>query len=164
MKGHPMSKRQERQKFIRFYKDETGATEIDMHEVARFAQRYGWTMPQPPTAVDILAKQFADDAQAERKYDDATGKPYRVYHAIPVSSGQMNLFVYVDIDEATPAQMRKSAVNRREQMVSDGYQLTLDLEHWNRINSDKEPIVLPMDLTLDIEIRKAADGGAEDAA
>lgn len=159
-----MSKRQERQRFIRHYKEETGATEIDMHEVAKFAQRMGWKMPTPPTAVDLLAKQFAEDAQAERKYDEKTGKPYRVYQAIPVQSGQLNMFVYVDIDEATPSQMRKSAVHRREQMVSDGYQLTLDLEHWNRVNSDKEPITLPMDLTLDIEIRRAAEDDESDAA
>ncbi|MGH7110288.1 MAG: hypothetical protein ACREFK_07650, partial [Stellaceae bacterium] len=105
---------------------------------------------------------FADDAQAERKYDDKTGKPYRVYHAIPIGSKQLNLFVYVDIDEATRNQMLKSAVSRREQMVSDGYQLTLDLDHWNSVNIEKEPIILPMDLTLDIDIRKASEDGDSD--
>jgi len=105
-----------------------------------------------------LAKQFADDAQAERRYDEKTHRPYRVYHALPVSnSGQLNLFVYVDIDEASRNQMLKSSVNRREQMVSDGYQLTLDLDHWNSANPDQEPILLPMDFKMDIEIRKASD-------
>ena len=45
-------------------------------------------------------------------------------------------------------------------MVSDGYNLTLDLDHWNRANPDEKPISLPMD----IEIRKAADGEGESAA
>ena len=155
-----MSKRQERQRFIRYYQEQTGAAEIDMHEVARFAKRKGWNMPTPPSDVDMLAKLFADDAQAEREYDQKTGRPYRVYHALPASGGtQLNLFVYVNIDQATRGQMLKSAVNRREQMVSDGYQLTLDLEHWNRVNADKEPISLPMDLTMDIAIRTAAEDG-----
>jgi hypothetical protein len=79
---------------------------------------------------------LADDAQAEQEYDDKTGKPYRVYHALP-ASGQLNLFVYVDIDEATRTQMLKSAVNRRDQMVNDGYKLTLDLDHLNSANPDK---------------------------
>jgi len=158
-----MSKRQERQRFIRHYKDVTGEREIDMHKVAEFAKQMGWIMPTPPSDVELLAKLFADDAQAERRYDLGTGKPYRVYHALP-ASGQLNLFVYVDIDEATRNQMLKSAVNRREQMVSDGYNLTLDLDHWNNVNSDKEPIALPMDLTLDIEIRKAAEDDEGDAA
>lgn len=159
-----MSKRQERQRFLRYYKEQTGESELDMHKVAAFAKRIGWDMPKPPSDVDMLAKLFADDAQAERKYDDKTGKPYRVYHAIPVKSGQLNLFVYVDIDDATRSQMLKSAVNRREQMISDGYQLTLDLDHWNSVHASEEPIELPMDLTLDIEIRKASDDKGEDAA
>ena len=84
---------------------------------------------------------------------------------MPVSnSGQLNLFVYVDIDEATRNQMWKSAINRREQMVSDGYNLTLDLDHWNSVNPENEPIALPMDLTLDIEIRRAAEDDDDDAA
>lgn len=161
-----MSKRQERQRFIRHYKEVTGEREIDMHKVAEFAKRQGWNMPKPPSDVDLLAKLFADDAQAERRYDEQTKKPYRVYHALPVQGGQQRdlFYVYVDIDEASRNQMLKSAVNRREQMVSDGYNLTLDLDHWNRFNADKEPIALPMDLTLDIEIRKASEDDDKEAA
>jgi cystathionine beta-lyase family protein involved in aluminum resistance len=80
-----VSKRQERQRFIRHYKDVTGEREIDMHKVAAFAKAKGWKMPTPPSDVDMLAKLFADDAQAERKYDAKTKKPYRVYHALPAS-------------------------------------------------------------------------------
>lgn len=159
-----VSKRQERQRFIRHYKEVTGENEIDMHKVAAFAKAEGWEMPKPPSEVDMLAKLFADDAQSERRYDDATGKPYRAYHALPVKTGQLNLFVYVDIDDATRPQMHKSAVHRREQMVSDGYQLSLDLDHWNGVHPDQEPIDLPMDLELDIAMRKAMDDGDETAA
>ena len=41
-------------------------------------------------------------------------------------------------------------------MIGDGLQLTLDMEHWNSANPKEEPIVLPMDLTDDIEWRKNA--------
>jgi hypothetical protein len=158
-----MSKRQDMQRFIRHYKDETGERVIDMRKVAEFAKRMGWKMPQPPSDIDLLAKQFTDAANEERKYDEKTGKPYRVYHAIP-ATGQPSLFNYVDIDEADRPQMHMSAVNRREQMVSDGLNLQLDLDHWNRIHPNELPIELPMDLTLDIEIRKAADGEDGEAA
>jgi hypothetical protein len=157
-----MSKRQERQRFIRFYKEQTGATEIDMHEVARFAKKMGWDMPKPQSDVDMLAKLFTDDAQAEREVDKESGLPYRVYHAIPAVS-QPSLFVYVDIHDAKRPQMLRSAVNRREQMVSDGYQLTLDLEQWNRLNPEEEPIKLTMDLDMDIAIRIAAQGDDDEA-
>lgn len=159
-----MSKRLEMQRLIRHYKDATGEQEIDMHKVAMFARDKGWPMPTPPSPIDLLAKRFTEAARDEVGYDEKTGQPYRRYHAIPVSNGdQLNLFVYVDIEDATRKQMHKSCVNRREQMVSDGLQLTLDLDHWNRINSAEEPIALPMDLTLDIEIRKAADAREEAA-
>lgn len=157
-----MSKRQERQRFIRHYKDVTGEQEIDMHKVAAFAKSIGWKMPMPPSDVDMLAKLFAEDAQAERKYDEETGKPYRAYQAIPVQSGQLNLFVYVDTDEATRPQMQKSTINRREQMVTDAYTLQLDVDHWNRVNPNEEPIQLPLDLTFDVDLRKAADDENDD--
>ena len=158
-----MSKRQNMQSFIRHYRDETGEREIDMRTVAEHAKRMGWKMPTPPSDIDLLAKQFTEAAHEERKYDKKTGKPYRVYHAIPVT-GQLSLFNYVDIDEANRKQMHMSSVNRREQMVSDGLNLQLDLDHWNGINPHEEPIELPMDLTMDIEIRKAADEDDSDAA
>jgi hypothetical protein len=150
-----MSKRQDRQRFIRHYKDVTGEKELDMRKVAQFAKTMGWEMPTPPSDIDMLAKLFTEAAHEERKYDKTTGQPYRVYHAIPVT-GQPSLFAYIDIDEANRRQMHMSSVNRREQMVSDGLNLQLDLDHWNSVNPDEEPIQLPMDLTLDIDIRKAA--------
>lgn len=157
-----MSKRQERQRFIRHYKDKMDEQEIDMHKVAAYAKSIGWKMPTPPSDVDMLAKLFADDAQAERRYDKQTGKPYRAYQAIPVPSGQLNLFVYVDTDEANRSQMMKSTNHRREQIVTDAYTLTLDLDHWHSINPTEEPIQLPLDLTFDVELRKAADDESSD--
>jgi len=157
-----VSKRQERQRFIRFYKEQTGESEINMNKVAEFAKTQGWAMPKPQSDIELLAKLFADDAQAERRYDDETKRPYRAYQAIPANPAQMNLFVYVDTDEANRPQMHISSVIRREQIVSDGYNLELDLDHWNRVHADEEPIVLPMDLTMDIAIRKASDGYDED--
>jgi len=152
-----MSKRQERQRFIRHYKEVKGEQEIDMHKVAAYAKSIGWNMPTPPSDVDLLAKLFADDAQAERRYDEATRRPYRAYQAIPVQSGQLNLFVYVDTDEATRPQMLKSTFHRREGIVTDAYSLTLDLDHWHSVNPSEEQIDLPLDITLDVAIRKAAD-------
>ena len=49
-------------------------------------------------------------------------------------------------------------------MVDDGFQLTLDLDHWNRVHPDEEPIDLPMDLTLDIEWRKNTPDDDDKAA
>lgn len=158
-----MAKRQEKQRFIRHYRDKMGDPAIDMHKVAEEWQRMGGAMPKPPTPLDLLAQQFAEAARDETKRSNKTGRRHRVYQAFPVTP-QRDLFHYVDIDEATRKQMLNASVLRREQMVSDGVNLTDDTDHWNASNPDKEPIQLPMDLTFDIELRKAADAEAEEKA
>jgi hypothetical protein len=49
--------------------------------------------------------------------------------------------------------MQKSLMNRREQMVSDGVQLTFDELFWRKCHPGENPIELPMDLSPDIEWR-----------
>lgn len=153
---------QKRQAFIRHYLQVTGKTEFDMHDVANLASKMGWKLPTPPTALEILAKQFSEAAREETRQDGKTGRPYRVYHAYPIGGGQGML--WGDIDKISRPKMHKSAVMRREQSVGDMLQLTLDLEHWNRINSKEEPIILPNDLAPDVDWRLKAMGGGDTEA
>lgn len=160
-----MATRNELQRVIRHYKDQTGEREIDMKKVAQWAkEKLGMKMPTPPSDIDLLARKLAEAARDETQRSTKTGRPYRTYHAVPVGGPQLNLFVYVDINEATRPQMLKSSVQRREQMVSDGVNLTDDMDHWNAMNPTQEPIQLPMDLTMDIEIRKAAEDQDDEEA
>jgi len=80
-----VSKRQERQRFIRYNKEQTSESEINMNKVAEFAKTQGRAMPKPQSDIELLAKLFADDAQAERRYDDETKRPFRAYQAIPAN-------------------------------------------------------------------------------
>ena len=152
------------QRIMRLYKPETGEKELDMHKVAEFAKRKGWPMPKPRTELDILAKRLAQAAREEIRYDKTTGKPYRANHSYPKMQGGQQLHFWIDIDEAPRAPMLKSLVLRREQMVGDGLQLTLDADHWNGINPTEDPLVMPMDLTDDIEWRKNAPDEEQGAA
>jgi hypothetical protein len=154
-----MSKKADMQRLIRAYKDETGEREVDMHKVAIWAVAKGWPLPKPQNPYDVIAKELSDAARVEIKYDKETGNPYRVNHAIVVRQGDTQLHLWIDIDEAERGPMLKSLINRREQMIGDGLQLTFDMDHWNAANPSKEPIEIPMDLTLDIEWRK---NGRED--
>lgn len=151
-----MSTKNERmQRFILYWKEHTGETEVDMGKVADMALEMGWGPPKPPTSRDMLARQFKQAARAEIRHDEVTGQPYRAYHAIPKgrkSNGQLT-FTWVDIDEARRSQMQVSLTMRREQMVNDGVQLRLDNEHWIRTHPDEEPIQLEFDLAPDIEWR-----------
>jgi len=130
-----------------------------MKKVAEFAVSKGWPLPPPADPIDSLARLFSDAARLEIRYDPDTGNPYRANHAVPrrAASGQLS-FSWVDIDNPNtkPTNMRASLVMRREQMVDDGLQLTFDMEHWNSIRPEGDHIELPMDLTFDIELRRAA--------
>jgi hypothetical protein len=147
------TKHQEMQRLIHYYKDQTGKKEVNMHDVAQFAVDQGWPLPRPIAAIDRLAKEFSQAAREEINHDGKTGKPYRVNHAVTQIQGSVQQTFWIDIDEAPRKPMVKSLVQRREQMVGDGLQLTLDAMHWNNINPKEEPIALPMDFTDDIEWR-----------
>jgi hypothetical protein len=155
------NKHKEMQFIIRQWKEATGNIEIDMHKVAEFAHQKGWPLPPPLTGIDRLAKEFSQAAREETRQDGKTGKPYRVYHAFPPDGNQGQGMLWIDIDEASRKIMLKSAVMRREQMIGDAVQLTLDLEHWNNVNPKEEPIMLSNDLTNDVQWRM---NGPDEAA
>lgn len=163
-RSNSVSKKRSMQLFIRQWKEDTGSVEIDMQKVAAYALSKGWKPPQPKSAVDILAKEFATAAREDIEKDPKTGRPYRVYHAFPYQSGQTTLFTYWDIREAPRRVMHKSLVMRREQMVGDGLQLSFDQDFWNSLHPEEEPINLPMDLTPDIEWRRNSPDDDAEAA
>jgi hypothetical protein len=121
----------------------------------------GWPPPAPISPAERLAKEFSQAAREETRQDGKTGQPYRVYHAVKLDGHGQGVF-WVDIDEAPRKHMVKSVFARREQVVGDMVQLTLDLDHWNRVNPKEQPIILKKDLTPDVNERLAsADGSAE---
>ncbi|MGD2118226.1 MAG: hypothetical protein PVG66_07700 [Chromatiales bacterium] len=163
-----MSKVSERQKFIRYWMDTTGETEVDMHAVAKMALDMGWKAPAPITEEDRLAKLFKNAARQDIRHDKKTGRPYRGYHAVPkhAESGQLS-FSYIDIDDpkTKPDSFRKACVMRREQTVDDQVQLRLDQIHWNDQRPPEQQVeILPADMEFDVELRLAGMDDHEDAA
>ncbi len=53
----------------------------------------------------------------------------------------------IDIDEAPRPLIQKSFMKRRDGILGDALQLSLDMDHWNSVNSTEEPILIPMDFT-----------------
>jgi hypothetical protein len=143
---------------IRLYKERTGRKEVDMREVAKFAARMGWRLPEPISAIDRLARAFSDAAREEIRRDQTTGKPYRGQHVVWVRQGDKQIPLWIDIDEDHPRPViKKSLMKRREGSVDDLVQLTFDAEHWNGMHPDQEPIVIPCDLGPDVQWRRNGD-------
>jgi len=145
-----MSKKKEMQYLIKAYREQTGQQSVDMHEVAKFAVTKGWPLPTPKTPMERLAEQFSSVSREEIRRDEATGRPYRANLAVTTWQGSKQLTLWTDIDEAPRHIAHKAFVQRREQMIGDGLQLTFDVMHWNRVNEEETPIEMPMDFTDDI--------------
>lgn len=146
----------ELQYLIHRYRKKTGIKEVDMKIVAKWAVVQGYQPPKPQDPIDMLAKSLARAARQETRTDEKTQLPYRANHALRIQQDYIQRTLWFDIDEATRSQILKSLINRREQMVGDAYQLTLDTAHWNRSNPTEEPIQIPLDFTDDVEWRKNA--------
>jgi hypothetical protein len=160
-----MTKVQERQRFIRYYKEQTGQKEVNMHDVARFAEKMGWRLPKPPSGIDILAKQFAQAANEEIGYDKKTKRPYRANLAITqrMPSGEQ-LAIWIETDGTPRHKMVKALTQYREQMVGEAVMASDTADHWNRVNPAQQPILFQTDFTDDVEWRRNAPDEGEKAS
>lgn len=150
-----MASAKEFQETVRRYKRETGNTEIDLVEVADWMMDRGYRASKVLPERERIAQQLGRALRQEIRHDKITGRPYRANHAYPKGvTKQGTLWSWIDIDEAPRGPVYKSLQARREQMVGDGLQLTLDADHWNGIHPEEKPIVVEMDFTDDVEWRK----------
>lgn len=152
-----MASNKQLQKLIRLYRIKTGETELDFKKVARFAVAQGDEPPAPQDPMDLLAKQITRAAREDLGKSEATGRPYREYHALPIKSGDQLSFVYVSIEDATRPQMQRSLNRRREQMVDDAVMLMNDADRWCELNPEADPLQPELDLGFDVQLRRAAE-------
>jgi hypothetical protein len=155
-----MSRSEEIQRWHRQYRMETGIKEVDLREFAAWMVQKGWPEPKPVSPLDQLTKQCSAALREETRNDRETGEPYRANHYYTVTRDGENYRLWVDIDEAPRKPMHTALTMRREQSVGDVTQMTRDADHWNRINPEEEPIVLELDFTLDVEIRRSTPAEA----
>lgn len=138
------------QAYIRYYKRENKVTEVKMANVAAFAAKQGWKVPPPVSGIDRLAKQFAEAAREEIRYDKETKRPYRGNLCIP------QLALWIDTDETDREKMVMAMRQYREQMIGEAVIGTNTVEHWNLINPEQLPIPFPLDLSDETEWRRNA--------
>ena len=138
---------------MRLYREKTGEDAMNMHEVAKFAANLGMKLPPARTGLDRLAEQFSAAAREEMRRDEVTGRPYRANLAVTTWQAGTQMTFWYDINTAPRKIAHKSFSSRRDQMVGEAVQLTLDIDHWNRVNPADAPIDMPMDLTQDVEWR-----------
>lgn len=156
-----MNADQRRQKFIRYFKEKTGETDIDMREVAKLSLKNGFKLPKPVDPLDLLAAKFARSARVEIRHDPVTNLPYRANLAMPhgFKPDGRQRYLWVDIDDVSTSRwkMSKALGLYRDQMVGEAIQGMNTTDHWNRINPTQEPLVFDPDLTDDVEWKKNSE-------
>src|SRR5688572_5136221 len=108
---------EKRQDCVRFYKEKYGVSSAGMREVAAEAERMGWKMPTPKSALDMLAEQFSDSQREEVRKDEVTGRPYRANLAVSTWTGSTQTVLWTDIDVAPRQIAHKSLTQYRDQMI-----------------------------------------------
>lgn len=150
---------QRKQQFIRYFREQTGAKEWNMRDVAEMAVKMGMPLPKPVDPLDMLAKQFADAAGEETREDKVTKKPYKANLAFARrKSDGGQLWLWFDVDDATRPQMKKGLRNYREQLVSGMVIGVNTAEHWNRCHPDQQELPFVTDLTDDVAERRHGTG------
>jgi len=149
------TKKQLHQKLLRYYKDVHGDEPVEASTVAAWAIKNKLIEPPPPIdSATQLAEALAKSWREETRKDQTTGRPYRANHAVTVSEGGKQRTFWADIDKAPRPFVERALKQRREQIVGDCLQLSLDLDHYNSIHPEEEPILIPLDFTDDVAERK----------
>lgn len=104
---------------------------------------------------DVLADDMAR-ALREEYATDKKGRRYRVNHAVRVMRRGVQYTMWAMLPTAPRAHMQRAFIQRREQVVGDLVQLVTDVDVYNEMNRDAEPIQLVLDFTHDVAERFAA--------
>jgi len=149
-----MTKFEEMQRFVRYYKEVNKKTVVTMAEVTQAAIKQGWPIPPPISGEERLMKQFADAEREEIRHDKATKQPYRANLAMTQRlAGGKQLALWIDTDEANRSQMVLAMGKYREQMVGEAVIGTNTVNHWNRIHPTEKPLQFPLDFKEETDWR-----------
>lgn len=148
------TKAEKLQAFIRYYKRQTGATEVIMKDVAAMAKKMGWKMPVPLDPLEMLAREFSGAAGEETRTDKQSKRVYKANLAITERKHGKQMTFWIDVDDNPPRhRMLKGLHLYREQMVAEGLIGKNTADHWNRNNPNQEPLPFDNDLTDDVDWR-----------
>ena len=144
------------QNIWRLYEKEHGMVPATVREAVQWGVSRGM-IEVPP--IDPLAKLTEDMSAALREEyaTDASGRKYRVNHAVRITRGGVQYTFWAMMNAAPRQHMQKAFIQRREQIVGDCVQLATDVEAYNAMKSDQEPIPMLFDFRDDVEERRYWD-------
>lgn len=149
-----MAKFQEQlQRVWHAYEEEHGCVPATAREACMWGVSDG--MIAEPT-YDPYTKLTEDMSRALRgEYaTDHLGRRYRKNHAVRVTKDGVQYTMWATLGHSPRDHMHKAFIQRREQIVGDCSQLASDVDVYNDLHNDQEPIQIPFDFREDVEERK----------
>lgn len=109
-----------------------------------------------PDPYDKLVEDMSRALREEYK-TDRLGRRYRVNHAVRATKNGVQLTMWASMGNAPRLHMQKAFIQRREQIVGDCVQLATDVDVYNDLNKEQEPIPMLFDFRDDVAERKTWD-------
>ena len=149
------TKNEQFQRAWHLFEEQNGQVPASAREASIWAVQNGLIGLPDVDPYDVLADEMAR-ALREEYGTDKEGRRYRVNHAVRVTRRGVQYTMWAMLQTAPRSHMQKAFIQRREQVVGDLVQLATDVEVYNDMHKDAEPIQLILDFTYDVEERRAA--------
>ena len=147
------------QAIVRRYREAGQPWPATAHDMALWATKNRlWELPQ-----SIAVRQCAEDiskALREEYIRDSNGRRVRRFHAARTRRNGKQMTLWADIETAPRRHMEMAFAQRRQQIVGDCRQLKLDVDSYNDIRPNDEPIQIVFDFTRDLEELELMDDAA----
>jgi hypothetical protein len=111
---------------------------------------------------DSLAGQMSI-ALREEYATDEKGRKYRVNHAVRVTKSGVQTTFWAIMGFAPREHMQCAFTQRRNQIIGDCFQLKVDVDVYNKLNSDQLPLPLILDFSDDVKEREIWDNDRDAA-
>lgn len=147
-------KREKLQNVWHRYDNEQEHKPSGTREVAEWAVANGFLELPEIDPYDVLAGQMAQALRDEYGTDEK-GRRYRLNHAVRITKSGVQHTFWAVMGFASHDHMERTFAQRREQIIGDCYQLKVDVDVYNTLNSDrKKPVQLILDFTEDVAERE----------
>lgn len=134
------------------YRIESGATSINLNDVASWAYEKGLWKPYPQDVIKLLANQLSRALRSIHKRDPQ-GRTVRSHIAMPIRVENQTVFEWFKPENMSYEEMRASSQYRRGLVANDVKQLDRDNQSWNDNYSDGT--LLEMDFNFNLDLRES---------
>lgn len=132
------------------YQAEHGDIPISSREAVDWGVAKGLLSVPKVDPLDKLAEDMSTALREEYR-TDKHGRRYRVNHAVRITKYGVQYTIWGVIDHSDREFMGRSYAQRRKQIVGDCLQLKTDVDVYNDMNPEQEPIQVVLNFTDDVE-------------